>query len=184
MSVCISQSYDFEVNQLLFEITECGRVYYTRNAKIVGGENAKFGQNPWQVAIVKQQFLNQKISCGGALIKKRWIVTAAHCVHKFVLFTILVTLLLTQNFIFSRRTPANNIKIRLGDYNLRASTEQYPHEEYSVKRKVVNEAYNPATYQNDIALLELNQEIVYRPHILPICLPPKGMPFDFDFFFV
>ena len=35
---------------------------YTRNAKIVGGENAKFGQNPWQVAIVKHQFLNQKIT--------------------------------------------------------------------------------------------------------------------------
>lgn len=57
---------------------------YTRNAKIVGGENAKFGQNPWQVAIVKHQFLNQKISCGGALINRRWIVTAAHCVFKYV----------------------------------------------------------------------------------------------------
>lgn len=56
---------------LLFK--ECGQVYYTRGAKIVGGENAKFGQNPWQVAIVKQQFLNQKISCGGALIKRRFI---------------------------------------------------------------------------------------------------------------
>lgn len=71
------------------------------------------------------------------------------------------------------RTPASNIKIRLGDYNLRAQTEQYPHEEYSVKRKVVNENYNPATYQNDIALLELSQDVIYRPHILPICLPPK-----------
>ncbi|KAH7643901.1 trypsin-1 [Dermatophagoides farinae] len=135
---------------------ECGRIMYTRNAKIVGGENAKFGQNPWQVAIVKHQFLNQKISCGGALINRRWIVTAAHCVYK---------------------TPANNIKIRLGDYNLKAQTEQYPHEEYGVRRKVVHEGYNPATYQNDIALLELNQDVIYRPHILPICLPPKGRNF-------
>ena len=72
------------------------------------------------------------------------------------------------------RTPASSLKIRLGDYNLRAQTEQYQHEEYGVKRKVVNENYNPATYQNDIALLELNQDVIYRPHILPICLPPKG----------
>lgn len=72
------------------------------------------------------------------------------------------------------RTPANNIRIRLGDYNLKAQTEQYPHEEYGVRRKVVHEGYNPATYQNDIALLELNQDVIYRPHILPICLPPKG----------
>lgn len=80
-----------------------------------------------------------------------------------------------NNFTYTAfsRTPASNIKIRLGDYNLRAQTEQYPHEEYSVKRKVVNENYNPATYQNDIALLELSQDVIYRPHILPICLPPK-----------
>ncbi|KAF7489923.1 Serine proteinase stubble [Sarcoptes scabiei] len=135
---------------------ECGRVMLTRGAKIVGGENAKFGQNPWQVAIVKHQFLNQKISCGGALINKRWIVTAAHC------------------------NTSKQYQIRLGDYNLRAQTEQYPYEEYAVKRRIVHEGYNPATYQNDIALLELNQDVIFRPHILPICLPPKGRNFTGD----
>lgn len=61
---------------------ECGKTYFNRGAKIVGGQDARFGQVPWQAAIVKRQYFNQKISCGGALIKPRWIVTAAHCVYK------------------------------------------------------------------------------------------------------
>lgn len=75
------------------------------------------------------------------------------------------------------RTPATNLRLRLGDYNLRGATEKYSHEEFGVKRKVINEDYNPATYQNDIALLELSQEVTFKQHIIPVCLPKKGENF-------
>lgn len=75
------------------------------------------------------------------------------------------------------RTPATNLRLRLGDYNLRGAIEKFSHEEFGVKRKVVNEDYNPATYQNDIALLELSQEVTFKQHIIPVCLPKKGENF-------
>ena len=42
-----------------------------------------------------------------------------------------------------------------------------------MKRKIVNERYNPSTYQNDIALLELSEPVNYKQHIIPVCLPTK-----------
>ena len=97
--------FDWKQNKIL----ECGRIMLTRNAKIVGGENARFGQNPWQVAIVKHQFLNQKISCGGALINRRWIVTAAHCVYKYVItfFSHQSLTPIIMLFFTSKKTPNN-----------------------------------------------------------------------------
>ncbi|XP_076314980.1 transmembrane protease serine 9-like [Tachypleus tridentatus] len=133
------------------ESPECGKTY-VRDSKVVGGEDTSFGDQPWQVAVIKRKFLSRKIACGGALIHERWVVTAAHCIYT---------------------TPASSLRVRVGEYNIRETSEIYPYEEYTVRRKVINEFYNAATYQNDIALLELSQPVVFRKHIVPVCLPEK-----------
>jgi len=53
----------------------------TRTSRVVGGEDAEAAEWCWQVALINS--LNQYL-CGGALIGTQWVLTAAHCVTKWV----------------------------------------------------------------------------------------------------
>lgn len=55
-----------------------------RKPKIISGELTKEGNFPWQVSL---ELLHPSLGflghwCGGVLIDKNWIISAAHCVHK------------------------------------------------------------------------------------------------------
>ena len=40
-----------------------------------------------------------------------------------------------------------------------------------VKRVVVHKDYKAPTFENDIAILELEEPISRQPHVVPICMP-------------
>ena len=67
--------------------------------------------------------------------------------------------------------------MRTGDFDL----EGFPHEDHTVRRRIVHEHYAEAPemgFVNDIALLELTEPVTFKDHIMPICLPRSHANFS------
>ncbi|XP_055549758.1 serine proteinase stubble isoform X1 [Wyeomyia smithii] len=132
---------------------ECGVQTMGRpETRIVGGKNAPFGRWPWQVSVRRTSFFGFSSThrCGGAVINDNWIVTAGHCVDDLL---------------------TSQIRIRVGEYDFSHVQEQLPYTERAVAKKVVHPKYNFFTYEFDLALVKLEQPLIFAPHISPICLP-------------
>uniref|UniRef100_A0A672S1H7 Trypsin-2-like n=1 Tax=Sinocyclocheilus grahami TaxID=75366 RepID=A0A672S1H7_SINGR len=69
------------------EIQLCGRA--PLNPKIVGGQNAVRGSWPWQASI--NYVPNGGLVCGGSLINKDWVLSAAQCFQEYVLTLLTVS---------------------------------------------------------------------------------------------
>ena len=115
----------------------------TGSGTVVGGKTATKGFWPWQVAIR----FRGAFKCGGTLVNRRFVITAAHC-------------------ILSRNVA--DYKLVLGDHNrfVNENTEQI----IGVKKITVHPQYVPRV-RNDIAIIEIDQDAILTTYITPACLP-------------
>ena len=59
-------------------LAECGLRPGT--VRVVGGADVPPGRWPWQVSV----YHGSQHRCGGSVLARKWIVTAAHCVHRYL----------------------------------------------------------------------------------------------------
>jgi len=129
---------------------ECGKTFFgdafmghsESSGYIIGGRMAKRGSLPWQVSVQSSEHY-----CGGTIIDKRWILTAAHCFNSGI----------------------SGIKIVAGEYNLR--TYEGSEQKIRVERLFKHPQYGGnANMRNDIALLKLSQDLRFNNYVQPACL--------------
>ncbi|XP_053312060.1 serine protease 57-like [Spea bombifrons] len=114
---------------------------------IVGGHEAKPHSRPYMASL---QYKNDHF-CGGALIKSKWVLTAAHCMDDL---------------------SANSIRVVLGAHKFSAPDKYL--QVFSVLNSIKHPNYSMSTYENDILLLKLNDSAVVSTGVKPIALPRKS----------
>ena len=64
-----------------------------------------------------------------------------------------------------------SLVVIVGEYDLTGDFENLKPVAKPVRRMIIHRNYKPDTFENDIALLELETGFEVQPHVVPICLP-------------
>ncbi|KAG8033873.1 hypothetical protein G9C98_008354 [Cotesia typhae] len=115
-----------------------------RKTRIVGGTIATIGEFPWMIAMSK----HGQFHCGGSLLTKRHVLTAAHCLEGF---------------------DKRHFEIFIGKQDFDKSSSAVIHRR--IKSWTVHEDFNTYNLDNDIAVIELDRSIPVGGAIRTACLP-------------
>ena len=117
----------------------------TPEPRVVGGQPVYPGQFPFLVGLVYPP--SNGVLCTGSLIRNTWVLTAAHCI-----------------------TSAPPATVMISDALQGADGPTHQVTEIPVKRIIVHPQWNPTTFVNDIALIELTGDATQFPPLV------DGMP--------
>ncbi|UYV65448.1 hypothetical protein LAZ67_3004410 [Cordylochernes scorpioides] len=65
------------------------------------------------------------------------------------------------------------LKVRLGEWDTQVGSEFLAHDDYNVVKLVVHPEFRNSSLWNDVALLQLDRDVIFAPHIDTVCLPRK-----------
>ncbi|XP_066547101.1 chymotrypsin-like elastase family member 2A [Amia ocellicauda] len=117
--------------------------------RVVGGVDARPHSWPWQISLQYSSGGNWYHTCGGTLIARNWVLTAAHCI-----------------------SSRNTYRVVLGKHNLKQN--EAGSLAISAGKIIVHEQWDSARIRNDIALVKLQSAVTVSNSIMPACLPASG----------
>ena len=94
------------------------------------------------MAILKKEEFDNVYICGGSLVDGSHILTAAHCIDEF-------------------RNRPDQIRIRLGEWDVNNDSEFYPHIEFDVSDIFIHDKFYPGNLFNDIAMIRMKGYVDY-----------------------
>ncbi|XP_004690239.1 PREDICTED: chymotrypsinogen B-like [Condylura cristata] len=116
--------------------------------RIINGTDARPGDWPWHVSLVTSKGC---LKCGGSLIDRFWVITAAHC-----------------NITTSMRVVTGLFEVNTSDANV---------EFLRIAQVFIHPEFNLSTVYSDIALLKLASPAHFHQSVFPVPLPSVGAYF-------
>uniref|UniRef100_A0A081DUB0 coagulation factor Xa n=1 Tax=Echis coloratus TaxID=64175 RepID=A0A081DUB0_ECHCO len=113
-----------------------------RRVRVVNGTDCKPGECPWQALLINDQGDG---FCGGTILSPIYVLTAAHCMNQ-----------------------TKHIKVVVGEVDI--SSKKTGHL-LAVDKIYVHQKFVLATYDYDIALIQLKTPIRFSENVIPACLP-------------
>nr|XP_023020675.1 mediator of DNA damage checkpoint protein 1-like [Leptinotarsa decemlineata] len=126
----------------------CGERHLNTKPPGSGPLDANFAEYPWQAMILRDS--NRSLLCGGAIIGRDAVLTAAHCVEGL---------------------QTSDVLIKGGEWKLGIDEEPLPFQIVKVAAIIRHPDYKFGSYQNDMAVLKLTEKLRVTKNVGTICLP-------------
>jgi len=161
--IILEREENFNMDSIILErsdleedraINTCDCAPVTASSRIVGGKevNPKY-RLPYQAFVYPSVPGVGSFMCGGTIVNKRYVITAAHCTDY-------------------QGSTITDVKVAIGEHSICDGVTNEGGSWISAKR-VVNHP-NYGNHDNDIAVLELSEDITFTANIKPACLPTSA----------